>query len=192
MRKYIVPFFFLLVFTLTGCKKNDNSNPTGPDPTASVDIAASAFLQTATGGDPRATYAPNNPMIQFFANPNLPATFQTQVQSQSGSGTITLSGSSASSGTYTTNNLSMFAIGTISATYNGQTFSAPLAFSSGILKNTGTWSVLSQGKIVLDGQDTLGYAVNDKGMFIIAPVTEPDTATGQVINYGNVVIAFKK
>ncbi len=192
MRKYLIPFFFVLIFSLTGCQKNDNPATSSTDPTASANIAASAFLQTATGGDPRATYAPNSPMLEFFANPNLPATFQTQIQSQSGSGTITLAGSSASSGTYSTNNLSMFAIGSISATYNGQTFTAPLAFSSGILKTNGTWSVISQSKIVMDSQDTLSYAVNDKGLFLIAPVTEPDSASGQLVNYGNVVIAFKK
>lgn len=192
MKKYIVPFFFFVLFSLTGCKKNSNPASASHDPTTSANIATSAFLTTPSGGDPRGTYAPNVPILNFFANPNFPANFKTNLQTSSGSGTVTLSGSSASSGTYTTNNLSVLALGSITATYSGNTYTVPLAFTSGILKGQGTWSIISQGEMVFDSQDTLGYAVNDKGIFLMGPASTVDSTSGQTINFGTIVVAFKK
>ncbi len=192
MKYYIFTAILSLLFLLTGCKKNDNSTgPSGPDPQASANIASSAFLQTASGGDPRSSYAPNDPLFQLFPNQVPNATITTQYQSNSGGGTITLTGSSASGGTYTSNSLSVNVQGKVVVFQGNSTYTIPLTIPGTFSKTSGTWSVVSQGTIVFDNADTVHYAVNDKGMFLIFPLVASDSS-GSTMDYGTAVLAFKK
>ena len=192
MKYYIVTALFSLLFLLTGCKKNDSTTgPSGTDPQASADISASAFMQTASGGDPRSAYAPNNPLFELFPKQISNATITTQFQSNSGGGTITLTGSSASGGTYSTNNLSVNVQGKIVIFQGNSTYTIPLTIPNTFSKASGTWAVVSQGTMVFDNSDTVQYAVNDKGMFVLFPLIASDS-TGSTMDYGTAVLAFKK
>lgn len=192
MKKLVFTALLSLFVIFNGCKKNDNTTgPSGSNPQNSANIDISAFLQTASGGDPRSTYAPNDPVFNLFPNTIPNASISTQYSSDTGGGTISLSGSSSTSGSYTSNNLSLNVQGQIIITQNGKTYQLPISIPGTFSKSSGSWSVISQGKIVFDNADTVNYAVNDKGMFIIFPMIASDTS-GSTINYGNAVLAFKK
>lgn len=192
MKKYIFTAMLSLLFIISGCKKNDNTTgPSGNDPQASANIDASTFMQTADGGDPRSSYAPNHPLFELFPNSISNATISTQYQSNSGGGTITLAGSSAISGTYSTDNLSINVQGQVDIDQGGKNYTVPLSIPGTFSKASGTWSVISQGTIVFDNADTVHYAVNAKGMFLIYPMIASDSS-GSTMNYGTAVLAFKK
>jgi|GEM_PF-1109878 len=191
MKKLLAGGFALLLAAslITGCsKKDDSSNPTSPSQNVPADLPTTSFLQTATGGDVRGTYYPNNPVFNLFYPSLTGISLKSEIKSTS-TGSVTFQGSTAQSGTYTTDNLTIAVLGSITLSVTGlpdQTI--PLLINEKP-NSKGTWAVSSTGTIVLDNTDTVKYAVGNNGMFWITGVNY--SVAGTDIPF-SAVIAFKK
>lgn len=187
MKKYFLLTVLLSFLILNGCKKSDD-DPVSPSTGLSANIASENFLQNPTGGDPRGTYYPNQPLMSVFYTAPAGVTFTTQFQSTS-SGSMKFEGSSATSGTYNSSQLSLVASGTITISATGaQNQVIPISLNSTGIAN-GTWTVIGTGKMLMDERDTVNYAVNDKGFFMINKVNYLSAGTEY---YFNLVMAYKK
>jgi hypothetical protein len=151
-------------------------------------IPAADVPRTATGGDPRGTYAPNAPLLQLFG---LPAGVRVDFTRNGGSGAIEFQGGSATEGTYAARDLRIDLAGTLTAL--GQTFPIDSdAFDdAGPLRGgSGTWRVIGTGRLQLgaagEPPDTVGYTATERGLFFVE--AEP-LAPGQT---STIVLAFRR
>ena len=162
----------------------DSSGPGNGD-----NVSESDFPRTATGGDPRGTYSPNDPLLAWF---NLPPAVGVNMSRNSGTGTIEVTGSSATSGSFTMSNVQLDVAGTIS----GGGVTIPFDFSDvdqGLLTSgSGTWRVLPNNLLEMkpddptEDPDTVGFSTTGRGLFF---VTADTVAPGQIFT---AVIAFKR
>lgn len=163
-----------VALALAGCGGGDDPL----DPSSSANIALGEFPQASSGGDPRGTFTPNEPLVAFF---NLPAGFAVDLTRNRGTGTITVSGATAASGTITASGVTFDVAGTI-RTPIGNVPLDPEDFST-ITEGSGTvtWRVIAGNRMVVVSSqepepDTLEYARTPRGLFLI---DSEDTAPGQ-------------
>jgi hypothetical protein len=161
----------LTLLLLPGCTP-DTVRPrqatSGPETHADIPYGAivTAEMDSATGGDPRGLYAPNNPLLVLYP-PTDPGVTVTEVPIEKyGSGTVEFTGSTATSGIYTTDRWFLSVRTTITFREDTTVVTFPVDASGVFLGRVGTWSTPEKGLMVLDGRDSIDYAVDEKGMYL--------------------------
>lgn len=189
-KQSIISFVILALTIFTGCNKNTTTEPPIHSPTDSPDIALYTYISTPEGGDPRGYYTPNKPAVDVFTEPVSSASIQYDMKVNTGTGFVRLGGTAAT-GTYTTTNLNINVYGILTVKQSSVNYSLPISFDNLFTKASGTWSIVSQGLMVLDNTDTVQYAANNRGVFFMKQIREQDV-NDQTTTFANIVIGFKK
>jgi hypothetical protein len=168
---FVLAAVCVVAFATSGCD-SDTVVPakatSGPEMHADIsyDDVLTAKFDSAKGGDPRGTYAPNNPLLVFYP-PHEPGVTITEVPIEKyGAGTVTFSGATAQSGAYETHNWFLSVRTTITFTEDTTSVTMPIDASGVFLGRKGTWATPSAGLMVLDGRDSIDYNIDAKGMYL--------------------------
>ena len=162
---------FASLAILSGCQPDTvvpDPATSGPETHANIryeDIVY-ADMDSATGGDPRGVYAPNNPLLVLYP-PSDPDVSVTELPIEKyGAGTVTFTGNTARSGMYTTDRWFLSVRTTLTFREDTTVVTFPVDASGVFLAGVGTWETPEKGLMVLDGRDSIDYSVDEKGMYL--------------------------
>ena len=165
----LLAVFFLVFrpFSL-GCEVEDIiPAPATTGPETHPDVPLEQIPTEPNNNDPRGIFAPNNPLFIVFA-PDVPGVTITELPLEKvGSGTVTLEGDLPNKGTYFTHNWYLSVRTTLTFTEEGQSVTFPVDASGVFVAGRGTWETFEDGIMVLDGRDSVEYAVDENGLYLI-------------------------